>query len=88
MVEITTSKKNGYPEHCLGRMRDPKTALEILSTGGEKTERVALCVCCGNHGTASCPHKGNEKIGLCNHYRLDETDLAQTETRVMKFLQG
>ena len=76
-------------QHPLVYMKDAETALDILSSGDRvKAERVALCVCCVNRNTASCPHKGTEKVGLCGDYRLNETNIEQTETRVLAFLQG
>lgn len=67
-------------------MRDASKAHQILARGSDV--EVALCICCQNSGTDACPHQGQEKIGVCNTYALDERDPLQTELRVMKFLQG
>lgn len=78
--------KNMQPEHSLVGMRDAETAISIL-TRDDMEKPVSLCICCLNHQTPMCPHKGCEKIGICTEYALDERDPNKTELRVMAFLQ-
>ena len=73
------------PEHALVEMRDAGIACQILGRGGQG--EAVLCVCCQNSGTEACPHRGQEKIGVCQEYALDERDPSQTELRVIAFLQ-
>jgi hypothetical protein len=81
--------KSFHPEaeHSLVHMRDAKIALQILAPSGD-TSQASLCVCCANFGTPACPHRGEEKTGHCEGYRLDESDIARTEGRVHAALCG
>lgn len=73
----------------ISMLRQAEYAIAILSRGSHDEEKTKICVCCLNQDTHACPHqREGGKTGPCDHYRLDETDVAQTEERVMKFLQG
>jgi hypothetical protein len=69
------------PAHPLINMRDAGTALQILSRSGDLST-ASLCVCCENAGKSTCPHQGKIKTGHCATYKLDESDVSETERRV------
>ena len=68
-------------EHPLVHMRDARTAHSLLNCCGH--EEVHLCPCCLRLGQDECPYRGNERTGICEHYALDERDIAATYVRGM-----
>lgn len=68
----------------LAHLRDPETALRVLSREDEH-QLIALCVCCTRQQARTCPHQEPQK-GKCSTYVLDERDPRATELRILAFL--
>jgi len=83
-MRTQASQKDVNQSHTLIHMRNPKVAHEILNRNG--FSEVHLCTICWNHGKVLCPHRGNEQLGACPSYSLDEGNVQKTEERILEFL--